>query len=158
VAAKKESSSRHKEFRNSKVFRDYFVEEKFEAGLVLTGTEVKSIRAGRVQLNDSFGRVEKKGVFLYHIHISEYEFGNINNHNPYRPRKALLHKKEIERIAFEVNAGGKAIIPTRIFFKQGLVKVEIGLCKGKKMYDKREDLKKRDDEKEIQRVMKSLRR
>jgi SsrA-binding protein len=158
VAAKKDSSKRLKEFRNAKVFRDYAVEQRFEAGIVLTGTEVKSIRSGRVQLNDAFCRVEKSGVIAYQVHISEYEFGNINNHNPYRPRKLLLHKKEIDKIAFEATAAGKAIIPIRIYFKDGLVKIEIGVCKGKKQYDKREDLKKKDDEKEIQRVMKSIRR
>ncbi len=157
MAAKKKSSAGAKEFRNSKVFRDFFVEETFEAGIVLTGTEVKSIRAGRVQLNDAFCRVEKNSVFLYHVHISEYEFGNINNHNPYRPRKLLLHKKQIEKIEFEVSAGGKAIIPTRIYFKGGLVKVEIGICKGKKLYDKREDLKRKADEMEMRRAIKAIR-
>jgi SsrA-binding protein len=158
MAAKKDSSARAREVRNSKVFRDYFIDEKFEAGIVLTGTEVKSVRAGRVQLNDSFGRVEKQSIFLYHVHISEYEFGNINNHNPYRPRKLLLHRKEIEHIAFEVSAGGKAIIPTRMYFKGGLVKVELGLCRGKKLYDKRDDLKKKAHEEEMQRALKSMRR
>lgn len=158
MAAKKDSSSRLKEFRNAKVYRDYFVEDKFEAGIVLTGTEVKSIRAGRVQLNDAFGRVEKGGIFLYHVHISEYEFGNINNHNPYRPRKLLLHRKEIEKITYEMSAGGMALIPTRLYFKEGLIKVELGLCKGKKLYDKREDLKKKAHEQEMQRAVKTMRR
>lgn len=126
--------------------------------MVLTGTEVKSIRAGRVQLNDSFGKVEKKGVFIYQMHISEYEFGNLNNHNPYRPRKLLLHRKQIEQIEHEMSAGGKALIPTRVYFKTGLLKVEIALCKGKKLYDKREDLKKKADEMDMRREMKSLRR
>lgn len=158
MAAKKKSSSRLKEIRNAKVFRDFFVEDRFEAGIVLTGTEVKSIRAGKVQMNDAFARVEKAGLFLYHMHIAEYHFGNINNHNPYRPRKLLLHRREIEKIAFEVSAGGKSVIPIRLYFKEGLVKAEIGLCKGKKLYDKREDLKKRTHEQEMQRAMKAGRR
>lgn len=156
MAAKKNSSTRQKEIRNAKVFRDFFVEDRFEAGIVLTGTEVKSIRAGRAQIAESFGKVEKKAVFLYQMHISEYAFGNINNHNPYRPRKLLLHRREIEKIAAGVSAGGLAIIPIRIFFKQGLIKVEIGLCKGKKLFDKREDLKEKEHQQEMRRAMKTM--
>lgn len=156
MAAKKESSARLKEVRNAKVFRDFFVEDRYEAGIILTGTEVKSIRAGRAQISEAFGRVEKGAVFLYHMHISEYDFGNINNHQPYRPRKLLLHKREITKIAAAVNAGGLAIVPIRLYFKQGLVKVEIGLCKGKKLYDKREDLKKKAYEMDMRRTVKTV--
>lgn len=156
MAAKKDKSARLKEVRNSKVFRDFFVEDRFEAGIVLSGTEVKSIRAGRAQINEAFGRVEKNAVFLYQMHISEYAFGNINNHNPYRPRKLLLHRREIEKIASGVNSGGLAIVPIRLFFKQGLIKVEFGLCKGKKLYDKREDLKKKAHEQEMKRALKTM--
>lgn len=155
MAAKKDKSARSKEIRNAKVFRDFFVEDRFEAGIILTGTEVKSIRAGRAQISEAFGRVEKNGIFLHHMHISEYEFGNINNHNPYRPRKLLLHRREIEKISAAVTAGGLAVVPIRLYFKQGLVKVEIGLCKGKKLYDKREDLKKKAHDQEMKRALKT---
>lgn len=158
MAAKKDSSARQKEIRNSKVFRDYFVEDRLEAGIVLTGTEVKSIRAGRAQINDAYGRIDKNSLFLYHMHISEYEFGNVFNHNPYRPRKLLLHRKELQRIEMAVNAGGAVIVPIRVYFKQGLVKVEIGICKGKKLYDKREDLKKKAHEQDMKRALKAMRK
>ncbi len=158
MAAKKDKSARPKEIRNAKVFRDFFVEDRFEAGIVLTGTEVKSIRAGRAQISDAFGRIDKNALFLYHMHISEYEFGNLNNHAPYRPRKLLLHRKEIEKMEMAVNAGGAVIVPIRLYFKVGLVKVEIGLCKGKKLYDKREDLKKKAHDQEMKRAIKSMQR
>lgn len=158
MAAKKKDSARFKEIRNAKVFRDFFVEDRFEAGIVLTGTEVKSIRAGRAQISDAFGRLEKNELFLYHVHISEYEFGNLNNHKPYRPRKVLLHRREIEKIATALNAGGSVVVPIRIYFKEGLVKVEIGICKGKKLYDKREDVKRKEHEREMSRAIKAARR
>lgn len=156
MAAKKDTSARLKEIRNAKVFRDFFVEDRFEAGIMLTGTEVKSIRAGRAQISDAFGRVERTAVFLHNIHISEYEYGNIHNHNPYRPRKLLLHRREIEKMAAGVSAGGLAVVPIRLFFKQGLVKVEIGLCKGKMLYDKREDLKEKAHQQEMRRALKTM--
>lgn len=158
MAAKKKNSARFKEIRNAKVFRDFFVEERFEAGIVLTGTEVKSIRAGRAQINDSFARIEKAQLFLYHAHISEYAFGNLFNHNPYRPRKLLLHRRELEKIKMAMDAGGAVVVPIRMYLKQGLVKVEIGLCKGKKQYDKRQDLKRKEDEREMARAIKSMRK
>lgn len=158
MAAKKENSARYKEIRNAKAFRDFLIEDRFEAGIVLTGTEVKSIRAGRAQISDAFGRLEKNGVFLCHMHIAEYEFGNLNNHLPYRPRKLLLHRKEIQKIELAVNAGGAAIVPLRVYFKEGLVKVELGLGKGKKLYDKREDLKKKAHEQEMKRALKAMRK
>jgi len=117
VAAKKASSTRAKEIRNAKALRDYSIEARFEAGIVLTGTEVKSIRGGRAQLSDSFARLEKGEIYLHHLHISEYTFGNINNHKPYRPRKLLLHRKEIRKIEGEMLAGGLALIPLRLYFK-----------------------------------------
>lgn len=158
MAAKKNSSARQKEIRNAKVFRDYSIEERFEAGIVLTGTEVKSIRAGRAQISDAYGRVEKNGLILYHMHIAEYSFGNLNNHDPYRPRKLLLHRRELEKIQIAVDTEGLTIVPIRVYFKQGLVKVEIGLGRGKKLYDKREDLKKKTHEQEMQRALKAMRR
>ena len=133
--------------------RDYSIEDRFEAGIVLTGTEVKSIRNGRAQLNDSFARVEKGEIFLHHLHISEYDFGNINNHKPYRPRKLLLNRREIRKIEVEISAGGLALIPLRMYFKEGLVKVEVALAKGKKTYDKREDLRKKAHDMEMRRAM-----
>lgn len=155
MAAKKKNVDRFKEIRNAKAFRDYAIEDTFEAGIVLSGTEVKSIRGGRAQITDAFARIEKGELFLFHMHISEYAFGNINNHNPYRPRKLLLKRREIERIAREVASGGMSIVPIRVYFKEGLIKVEIGLGKGKKLYDKRETLKKKVHEREMDRAIKA---
>lgn len=155
MAAKKKNADRFKEIRNAKAFRDYAIEETFEAGIVLSGTEVKSIRGGRAQITDAFARIEKGELFLFHMHVSEYAFGNINNHNPYRPRKLLLKRREIERIAREVAAGGLSVVPIRVYFKGGLIKVEIGLGRGKKLYDKRETLKKKVHEREMDRAIKA---
>ena len=143
MVAKKKDSDRYREIRNAKVRRNYFVEDSYEAGIVLTGTEVKSIRIGRAHISDAFVRIEKGQVYLYDAHIEEYKYGNLNNHNPYRPRKLILHKKEIQKIEIAMQSGGKALIPIRLYFKKGLVKVQIALCKGKKLYDKREDLKEK---------------
>ena len=153
VAAKKKETDRYREIRNRKIFRDFTILEKFEAGIVLRGTEVKSIREGRAQINDAFVRIEKEVPILFHSHISEYAFGNLNNHNPYRPRKLLLHRREIRKLSIAMQSGGKALVPVRLYFKKALVKVEIALCVGKKLYDKREDLKmkavNRDQERNI---------
>ena len=149
--AKKE---RYKEVRNNRVHRDYFVEERPEAGIVLRGTEVKSIRQGMAQINDAFVRIERGAPTLYHAHISEYAFGTDANHNPYRPRKLLLNRREIRRWEQQLQSGGRTLIPLRLYFKQGLVKAEIGLCRGKKQYDKREDLKRKADELEADRALK----
>lgn len=155
----KKSADRYREVRNSKAQRDYFVDETMEAGLVLTGTEVKSIRAGGAQIADAFVRIERGSAILYHANIPEYSFGNFANHNPYRPRKLLLHDKEIRAWEQAVSVGGKAIVPLRMYFKKGLVKVQIGLCRGKKEYDKRDDLKEQLDRREMDRAMKdALRR
>lgn len=157
MAANKQSSDRFKEIRNPKARRDYTIEERFEAGLVLSGTEVKSIRNGKAQLTDSFARMEQGELYLYHMHVSEYAFGTVNNHNPYRPRKLLLKKRELRRIAAELAAGGKALIPLRLYFKDGLIKIEIALGCGKKLYDKREDLRKKAHEQEMKRALKASR-
>ncbi|NBD37586.1 MAG: SsrA-binding protein SmpB [Verrucomicrobia bacterium] len=149
--AKKE---RYKEVRNNRVHRDYFVEERLEAGIVLRGTEVKSIRQGMAQINDAFVRIERGTPTLYHAHISEYAFGTDANHNPYRPRKLLLNRREIRRWEQQLQSGGRTLVPLRLYFKQGLVKAEIGLCRGKKQYDKREDLKRKADELEADRALK----
>jgi SsrA-binding protein len=141
------------DIRNAKAGRDYALGDRYEAGIVLTGTEVKSIRAGKAQLADAFGRVERGEVFLHNLHIAEYEFGNINNHTPKRPRKLLLKQKEIRKIQAETETGGKSLVPVRLYFKQALVKVELALGVGKKLYDKREDLKKRAVMREVERAM-----
>ena len=153
--AKKKKDERNKEIRNSKVHHNYFVGDTYEAGIVLRGTEVKSIRNGKAQIAESFARINKGELFLYTANISEYAFGNLNNHNPVRPRKLLLHKREIHRIMGAIESGGKTLIPTRIYLKNGLVKVEIGVCTGKKLYDKRETLKKKVDMREAERAMKN---
>lgn len=141
------------DIRNAKAGRDYELGERFEAGIVLAGTEVKAIRAGKAQLADAFGRIEKGEMFLYNLHISEYDYGNINNHLPKRPRKLLLKAREIRKIQQEIEAGGKALVPLRLYFKQALVKVELALGVGKKLYDKRATLMKRDQERDIDRAM-----
>ena len=153
--AKKKKDERNKEIRNSKVHHNYFVGDTYEAGIVLRGTEVKSIRNGKAQIAESFARINKGELFLYNANISEYAFGNLNNHNPVRPRKLLLHKREIHRIMGAIESGGKTLIPTRIYLKNGLVKVEIGVCTGKKLYDKRETLKTKVDMREAERAMKN---
>lgn len=154
MSAKPSSHQRPLEFRNAKVRRDFIIGDRFEAGIVLRGTEVKSIRNGRVQLSDSFCRIEKGEVYVYNLHIDEYAFGNINNHPPLRPRKLLLKTREIAKIRHQMEAGGRAFIPLRIYFKQGLIKLELALCTGKKLFDKREDLKKRAALREVEKAMK----
>jgi SsrA-binding protein len=134
---------RYTEIRNAKARRDYFIEDKFEAGIALRGTEVKSVRNGRAQINDAFGRVEQGEVWLHNAHIDPYEYGTDNNHDVRRLRKLLLHKHEIRKIAQALEAGGRALVPLRMYFKDALVKVEVALATGKKQFDKREDLKKR---------------
>ena len=155
MAAKKQSkSSIPSVIRNSKVLRDYFVEDTFEAGIVLTGTEVKSLRAGKASVNEGFCRFVKKDLFIYGLHIDEYAWGTSNNHIPRRERKLLLHKHELRKLKKLTEAGGKSIIPTKLYFKEALIKVEIGVCTGKKLFDKREDLKKKAVMRDIDRAMK----
>ena len=158
MAANKKESVRYTEIRNSKAFHNYFVDERFEAGIKLWGTEVKSVRAGRAQISDAFGRVEKGEVWLHNAHIEPYAFGNINNHDARRSRKLLLHRHQIKKIAEALLAGGRALVPLRIFFKEALFKVEMGLCTGKQLYDKREDLKKKEQLREVEKDMKFRRR
>lgn len=141
--------------QNKKASHDYFIEETYEAGIVLQGTEIKSIRAGRVNLRDSFARVEKGEVFVYGMHISPYEQGNRYNHDPLRPRKILLHKKEIDRLAGVTKEKGYALIPLKIYIKNGYAKVLLGVARGKKNYDKRESLKRREAAREIERAFKA---
>lgn len=158
MSAQKKDPHRYTEIRNAKALRDYTVEEKFEAGIALKGTEVKSIRAGKAQINDAFGRFEKGELWLHNAHIEEYSFGNIYNHDVRRTRKLLLHRHQVRKIAQALQIGGRALVPLRMYFKDALVKVEVALCLGKKIHDKREDLKKRVQEREIDKAMKSHRR
>ncbi|MFT3782071.1 MAG: SsrA-binding protein SmpB [Nibricoccus sp.] len=158
MSAQKKDPARYTEIRNSKALRDYFVEEKFEAGIALKGTEVKSIRGGRAQINDAFGRFDKGELWLLNAHIEEYAFGNIYNHDSRRTRKLLLHKHQIRKIAQALQVGGRALVPLRMYFKDALVKVEVALCSGKKLFDKRDDLKKKVIDREIDKAMKYRRK
>jgi SsrA-binding protein len=136
---------------NKKALHDYFIIEKFEAGIVLKGTEVKSIREGKANIKDSFARIIKNEIFLFNMHISPYSHGNIYNPDPLRERKLLLHRKEINRLMGLMTKKGFALIPLSVYFKNGRVKVEIALAKGKKQYDRREEIKKRDLQREEKR-------
>ncbi|MFV0532840.1 MAG: SsrA-binding protein SmpB [Cumulibacter sp.] len=139
--------------RNKRARHDYNILDTYEAGIVLHGTEVKSLRAGRASLIDAFGMVEDGEIFLHALHIPEYAQGSWTNHMPRRTRKLLLHAKEIDKIAVKVKDGGVAIVPLELYFKDGRVKVEIALGKGKKEWDKRQDIAKRDADREIRREM-----
>lgn len=136
---------------NKKAFHDYIVFEKYTAGMVLFGTEIKSIRKGAINLKDSFAKVEDMEVWLYNCHISPYDGGNRNNHEPERTRKLLLNKKEILKILGKVKQDSYTIVPLELFIERGYAKLEIGLCKGKKLHDKREALKKKDIQREVDR-------
>ena len=140
---------------NRKAYHDYFIEEKFEAGLMLQGTEVKSLREGRVNLQDSYASVKGSEALLHHCHISPYSHGNIMNHEPLRTRKLLLHRKEINKLLGKTQQQGLTIIPLRIYFsKRGFAKIELGLAKGKKQHDRRESIKTREAGREVERAMK----
>ena len=140
--------------RNQKAYHEYFVEEKLEAGIELSGTVVKSIRAGTLSLKEAWCQVKDGELFIRQMHIAPYEQGNIFNKDPLRPRRLLLHKREIMRLFGSVKQDGYALIPLSVYFRGSLVKVEIGLCKGKKLYDKREDAAKKDAKRQIDRAMK----
>ena len=139
---------------NKKAYHDYFIEDTYEAGIALAGTEVKSLRMGKCSIKESFVRIENGEVFIYGMHISPYEKGNIFNKDPLRPRKLLLHKYEINKLLGKTKEKGIAIVPLKVYFKGSLVKVEIGLAKGKKLYDKRDDIAKKDQKREAQREFK----
>ncbi|MBI1821892.1 MAG: SsrA-binding protein SmpB [Nitrospirae bacterium] len=143
---------------NKKAFHDFFIDETYEAGICLTGTEVKSIRTGQANLKDSFARVEENAVYLYQCHISPYTHGNRANVDPVRTRKLLLHKKEINRLMGKTMQKGLTLIPLKIYFKNGKAKVELGLAQGKKTYDKREDLKTRAAKREVEKAFKERNR
>lgn len=140
--------------QNKKAFHEYFVEESFEAGIELTGTEVKSLRQGKANIKEAWCAVENGELFIKGMHISPYDHGNLFNVNPLRVRKLLLHKKEISHLYDNVKQAGYSIVPLSLYFKGALVKVQIGLCKGKKNYDKREDMAKRDAKRAIDRALK----
>lgn len=138
--------------QNRKAYHDYFIEETFEAGLVLTGTEIKSIRKGSVNLRDAYARLENGEVYLHNMHVSPYEQGNRFNHDPTRSRKCLLHKEQIRKLIGAVREQGFTLVPTKIYLRNGFAKVELGLAKGKKLHDKRESLKKKEASREIERA------
>ena len=140
--------------QNKKAYHDYFVEEKYEAGIELFGTEVKSIRAGSVNLKDSYCDIKDGELFVVGMHVSPYEHGNIFNRDPLRKRKLLMHKREIMKLHGLVAQKGMSLIPLSLYFKNSHVKVELGLCRGKKMYDKRDSIAERDANREIDRKMK----
>ena len=140
--------------QNKKAYHDYFVDEKYEAGIELFGTEVKSIRAGKVNLKESYCDIKDGEVFVVGMHISPYEQGNIFNKDPMRPKKLLMHRREIMRLAGLVSREGYTLVPLSLYFKGSYVKMALGLCKGKKLYDKRDDIAKRDADRVIERQMK----
>jgi len=140
--------------QNKKARHDYFIEQTFEAGIVLSGTEVKSIRQGKVTIKDSYALVKNGEVFIIGMHVSPYEQGNIFNKDPLRDRKLLLHRYEINKLIGSIQQKGMSLVPIELYFKNGKVKLELGLGKGKKLYDKREDLAKRDAMREIDRRIK----
>lgn len=140
--------------RNAKAFHDYFIEDRFEAGIVLVGTEVKSIRQGGVNLKDSFCQVKDGELWLYGAHISPYEKGNIFNKDPRRTRKLLMHKREVLKLQMASQKDGLTLVPLSLYFKDAKVKVEVGLCKGKKLYDKRATAAERDAKRAMDRAMK----
>ena len=139
---------------NKKAYHDYFIEDKYEAGISLAGTEVKSLRMGKCSVKESFIRIENGELIIYGMHISPYEKGNIFNKDPLRPRKLLLHKYEINKIAGKITEKGFTVVPLQVYFKGSLVKVEIALARGKKLYDKRQDIAKKDMRRESEREFK----
>ena len=139
---------------NKKAFYDYFIEDKYEAGIELVGTEVKSLRMGKCSIKEAFVRIQKGEVFIYGMHISPYEKGNIFNRGPLRARKLLLHRYEIRKIEGQIAQKGYTLVPLNVYLKGSLMKVEIGLAKGKKQYDKRQDIAKKDQRREAEKQFK----
>jgi len=157
MAAKSKDTARYTEVRNPKALRDFFIHDKFEAGVKLSGTEVKSIRAGKAQLADAFARIDKGEVWLWGAYIEEYSHGGLSQHAPRRPRKLLLHGSEIRKLAQAVETSDRVIVALRMYFKEALVKVEIATASGKKQFDKREDIKKREQNLEARRALQTRR-
>ena len=139
---------------NKKVYHDYFLEEKYEAGISLAGTEVKSLRMGKCSIKEAFIRIENEEVIIYGMHVSPYEKGNIFNKDPLRPKKLLMHKQEIRRLIGKIKEKGYTLVPVEVYFSGSLVKVEIALARGKKLYDKRQDIAKKDQKREAARDFK----
>ncbi len=140
---------------NKKAYHDYFIDDKYETGIELYGTEVKSIRMGKCSIKEAFVRIVNGQVYVYGMHISPYEKGNIFNRDPLRQRKLLMHRKEIDRLVSKIKEKGFTLVPLQVYLKGSLVKVEIGLARGKKLYDKREDLAKKDARREMERGFKA---
>ena len=140
---------------NKKAFHDYFVEERYECGIALFGTEVKSVRLGKVNLKESWAQVRKGEIWIEGMHISPYEQGNIFNRDPLRPKKLLMHKKEIRKLDSLVMRQGYTLVPLEVYLKDGRMKIQLGLCKGKQLHDKRDSMAKRDSDREIQRALRS---
>lgn len=138
---------------NRKARHNYFIDDTYEAGLVLRGTEVKALRGGRANLKDSYARIKNGEVWVHQMHISPYPYAYYNNHDPLRPRKLLLHKSEIKKLFGKVNEMGQSLIPLKLYFKDGKVKLLLGLARGKKKYDKRESIRRRDEQRDQQRAM-----
>ena len=141
--------------KNPTAFHNYTIEEKLEAGIVLSGTEIKSVRTGKVNLKDSYAQIKNGECFIYGMHISPYEHGNIYNKDPLRTRKLLLNKREINKLFGQIKQKGYSLIPIALYFKDSLVKLELGIGKGKKLYDKREDIAKKDAERKMRRALKA---
>ena len=141
--------------QNRKANFEYFIEEKYECGIVLEGTEVKSVRGGNISFNDSFAEITNGELWLRNFHISEYSYSSVFNHNPDRVKKLLVHKEEIKRLKRKIDEKGFTLIPLDIYLKQGLVKITLGVCKGKKQYDKRETIKERDVNRDLSREFKN---
>ena len=139
---------------NKKAYHDYFIVEKYEAGLVLHGTEVKSLRLGKCSVKEAFVRIENSEVWIYGMHISPYEKGNIFNRDPLRPKKLLMHKDEIRKLTGKISEKGFTIVPLQVYFKDGRAKIEIGLARGKKLYDKRQDIAKKDQRRDAEKEFK----
>ena len=140
--------------KNKKAYHDYFIEEKYEAGLVLHGTEVKSLRMGKCSIKEAFIRIENGEVYAYGMHISPYEKGNIFNKDPLRPKKLLLHKQQIRKLIGSSAEKGYTLVPLQVYFRDGRAKIEIGLARGKKLYDKRQDIAKKDQRREAEKELK----
>ena len=139
---------------NRKARHEYFIEDRFEAGLVLKGTEVKSLRQGRANLKDSYARIKNGELFVHQLHISPYPFAYYDNHDPLRIRKLLLHKHEIKQLYGKMNERGYTLVPLRLYFREGKVKMELALAKGKRQYDKRETIRRRDEQRDLERQRK----
>ena len=143
---------------NRKAYHDYLIEERVEAGIVLKGSEIKSIRAGKVSLQDAYAKPENGEIWLFNSHIASYDAASYNTHQPTRPRKLLLHKKEVDILTGRVKQRGLTLVPLKLYIKHGIAKIELGVGKGKKVYDKRETIMRRDTDREIERALKLRRR